>query len=178
MVYLLNPLNGIYLQFLEPNLPAVLESHHLATLSHSNNDQGIQSARKLMSIAKTYGFNSLSEAVFVCIKALHWPQKEAIGLVCSLIKSPNLFEVQKVLKRGSKFKAFAVKSVHNMVKDEMSAVISNPKLSMSSSKISPNAIEGFSILTIDNKYAKSAPILQSIVRASATSIDISSHSSC
>lgn len=46
-----------------------------------------------------------------------------------------------------------------MVKDEMSAIISNPKLSIFSSKISPDIIERFSMLTIDNKYAKNAPIL-------------------
>lgn len=41
----------------------------------------------------------------------------------------------------------------------MSAVVSNPKLSMSNFKISSDAIEGFSMLTIDNKYAKNVPIL-------------------
>ena len=65
-----------------------------------------------------------------------------------------------------------------MVKDEMSVVISNPKLSMSSSKISPNAIKGFSMLTIDNKHTRSAPILRSILRASANNIGVSSHFFC
>ncbi len=60
----------------------------------------------------------------------------------------------------------------------MSAVISNLKLSISSFKISLDVIEGFSILTIDNKYVKSAPILQSILRASTSSIGVPSHSSC
>ena len=46
-----------------------------------------------------------------------------------------------------------------MVKNEMSAIISNPKLSMSSSKISLDAMEGFSMSTIDNKYTRSVPIL-------------------
>ena len=46
-----------------------------------------------MSITKTYGFNSLSKAVFVRMKALHKPQKESVGLVYFLIESPNLFEV-------------------------------------------------------------------------------------
>ncbi len=65
-----------------------------------------------------------------------------------------------------------------MVKDEMSAVVSNPKLSIFSSKISLDIMEGFFISTIDNKYIKSALILQSILRASADSIDIPSHSCC
>lgn len=46
-----------------------------------------------------------------------------------------------------------------MVKDEMSVVVNNLKLSMSSSKISLNIIEGFSILAIDNEHARNAPIL-------------------
>ena len=178
MVYSLNPLHGIYLQFSGPNPPAVPESHHPAASSHSNNDQAIQNARKLTSIAKTYGFNSLSEAVFVRMEALHRPQKEAVGLVCSLIESPNLSEVQKALKRDSRFKAFAAECVQDMVKDEMSAVISNLKLSIFSSMISPDAIEGFSILTINNEHARSAPILQSILKASAGSIGVSSYSYC
>ena len=46
-----------------------------------------------MSIVKTYGFNSLSEAVFIRIEELHRPQKEAVSLVYSLIESPNLSKV-------------------------------------------------------------------------------------
>lgn len=141
-----------------PN-PPVPGSHHPAASSHSNNDQVVKNARKLTAIAKTYGFNSLFEAIVVHIEALHRPQKEAIALVRTLIESPNLSEVQRALKRDVTFKAFAVECVQEMVKDEMSAVVSNPKLSMASSKISPDAIEGFSMLTIDNEYAKSAPIL-------------------
>ena len=95
MVYSLNPLHGIYSQFSRSNPPANPESHHAATSSHSNNDQVIQNARKLTSIIKTYRFNSLSEAVFVRMEALHRPQKEAVGLFCFLIESPNLSEVQK-----------------------------------------------------------------------------------
>ena len=128
MVYSLNPLHSIYSQFLGPNLSANLESHHAAASSHSNNDQVIQNACKLTSITKTYGFNSLSEAVFVRMEALHRPQKEAIGLFCSLIVSPKLSQVQKALKRDSRFKAFIVEFVQDMVKDEMSVIISNPKL--------------------------------------------------
>lgn len=41
-----------------------------------------------------------------------------------------------------------------MVKNGISAVVSNPKLSMASSKISPDAIEGFSMLTINNDMLK------------------------
>lgn len=62
-----------------------------------------------------------------------------------------------------------------MVKDEMSAVISNPKLSMASSTISPDTIEGFFMLTIDNKYAKSAPIIRFLLRTSAGSIGVTNH---
>ena len=111
MVYLLNLLHDIYLQFLRPNLLAVLESYHPITSSHLNNDQVIQNACKLRSIAKTYRFNSLSKVVFVYMKALRKPQKKAVGFVCSLIESPNLSEVQKTLKRDSRFKAFAVKCI-------------------------------------------------------------------
>lgn len=58
----------------------------------------------------------------------------------------------------------------------MSTVISNLKLSIPNSKISPNPMEGFFISTIDNKYAKSALILRSILIASAGSIGIPSYS--
>ena len=93
------------------------------------------------------------------MEALYRPQKEAVGLVCSLIESLNLFEVQKALKRDSRFKAFAVKYLQDMFKDEMNAVISTPKLIMSSSKIRSDTMEEFSMSTIDNKLARSAPIL-------------------
>lgn len=160
-----------------PN-PPVPGFHHPAASSHSNNDQVIKNARKLTAIAKTYGFNSLSETIVVRMKALHRPQKEAIALIRVLIESSNLFKVQRALKKDVTFNVFAVKCVQEMVKDEMSAVVSNPKLSMASSKISPDTIEGFFILTIDNKHAKNAPILRSLLRASAGSIGIPSHSSC
>ena len=111
MVYSLNPLHGIYLQFSGPNPPAVPESHHPAASSHLNNDQAIQNVRKLTSIAKTYRFNSLSQAVFICMETLHRPQKEAVGLIYSLIESSNLSEVQKALKRDSRFKVFATECV-------------------------------------------------------------------
>ena len=130
-----------------------------------------------MSIAKTFEFNSLSEAVFVCMEVLLRPQKETVDLLCFLIESPNLSEILKVLKRDSKFKAFVVKCVQDIVKDKMSAVISNLKLSISSSKISLDIMEGFSMSTIDNKYTRSTPNLQPILRASAGSISIPSHSS-
>ena len=93
MVYLLNPLHGIYLQFSGPNPLTVPKSHHLATSSHLNNDQAIQNARKLTSIAKTHGFNLLFEAVFVRMEALYRAQKKTVGLVSFLIKSPNLSNV-------------------------------------------------------------------------------------
>lgn len=129
-----------------------------------------------MLIVKTYEFKSLSEAVFVHIKALCRSQKEVAGFVYSLIESPNLSEIQKVLKRDSRFKAFAIKCVQDIVKDEMSIVVSNPKLSMSHSKISLNAIEGFSISTINNKHVRSAPILRFILSASVDNIGVLSHS--
>lgn len=65
-----------------------------------------------------------------------------------------------------------------MIKDEMSAVVSNPKLRMSSSKISPDVIERFSILTIENEYARSVLILQSIFKASASNIGIPNNFFC
>ena len=130
MVYLLNPLHGIYLQFSGPNPPAIPESPHPATLSHSYNDQTIQNVRKLTLIAKIYRFNSLSEAIFIHIEVLYRSHKEVISLVRSLIESPNLSEDQKALKRNSRFKTFVVEYVQEMVKDEMSAIVSNPKLSI------------------------------------------------
>ena len=130
MVYSLNPLHSIYSQFLGPNLPADRESHHVATSSNLNNDQVIENAHKLILITKTHGFNSLSEAVFIHMKALHRPQKEAVGLFYFLIESSNLSEVQKEFKKDSKFKEFAIKCIQDMVKDEMSTIVSNPKLSM------------------------------------------------
>ena len=93
------------------------------------------------------------------MEVLYKSQKEVVGLVCSLRDSPNLSEVQKALKRDSRFKAFSVKCIQDMVKYKISTVISNPKLSMSSSKICLDIMEGFPILTIDNKHARSAPIL-------------------
>lgn len=100
-------------------------------------------------------------------------QKELNGLVCFLIKSPNLSKISKVLKKDSKFKVFAVKYIQDMVKNKMTAVVSNSKLIISSSKISPNVIERFFILTINNKYTRSALILQFILRALAGSIGVS-----
>ena len=85
---------------------------------------------KLTSITKTYRFNSLCEVVFVCIEALQRPQKEVVGFFCFLIKSTNLSEIQKALKRDSRFKAYVVEYVQDIVKDEMSAIVSNPKYSM------------------------------------------------
>ena len=65
-----------------------------------------------------------------------------------------------------------------MVKDEISAVISNPKLHMSNFKISLNAMKRFFILTINNKHTRNALILQSILRASISSIGVPSHFCC
>ncbi len=110
------------------------------------------------------------------MKALRRSQKEAVGFICSLIESPNLSEVQKVLKKDSRFIAFAVEYIQDIIKDKMSTIVSNPKLSISSSKISLDTMEGFSMSTIDNKHARSAPILRSILGALAGSIGVSSHS--
>lgn len=63
MVYSLNPLHGIFLQFSGSNPSVISEFYHLTALSHSNNEQAIQNARQLTLITKTYGFNSLSEVV-------------------------------------------------------------------------------------------------------------------
>ena len=93
------------------------------------------------------------------MEVLYKPQKEVVGLVCSLRDSPNLSKVQKALKRDSRFKTFSVECIQDMVKHEMSTVVSNPKLSISSSKISLDIMKGFPILTIDNEHARSAPIL-------------------
>lgn len=57
-----------------------------------------------------------------------------------------------------------------MIKDKMSPIISNSKLSMASSKICLDVIEGFSKLTIDNKYTKSVFILQFLLKASTSNI--------
>lgn len=65
-----------------------------------------------------------------------------------------------------------------MVKNKMSAVVSNLKVSMFSSKISPDVVEKSSILIINNKYIKSVPILQFLLRVLANNIGISSLFSC
>lgn len=69
------------------------------------------------------------------------------------------------MKKDSRFKAFAIKSVHNMIKDEINIVVHNLKFNMSSSKISPNIMEEFSMLTVDIKHVRSMPILQSLLKA-------------
>lgn len=60
----------------------------------------------------------------------------------------------------------------------MKVVISNLKLSIFRSKISSHIIERFYMSTIDNKYIRSTPILQSIFKALANSISILSYFSC
>lgn len=57
----------------------------------------------------------------------------------------------------------------------MSAVISNQNLGISSFKIIPDIIEGFSMLTINNKYAKSMSILQFLFKVSINSIETPSY---
>ena len=68
--------------------------------------------RKLMIIAKTYGFISLFEIFVVCMEALYRFQKEAIGFIHFLIKSSKLSIVQKALKRDHIYKVFPIKYVH------------------------------------------------------------------
>ena len=133
---------------------------------------------KLTLIIKTYRFNLWFEAVFVQIEVLYRPQNEAVSLIYSLIELPNLSKVQKILKRDNRFKEFAKKCIQDMVKDEISTIVNNPKLSISSSKISLDAMEGLSMSTINNKYTKNMPILQFILRTSPSSIGIPSHFSC
>ena len=53
------------------------------------------------------------------------------------------------------FKICVRECIKEIVKDEISSIVSNPKCSISSSKISPNIIEEFFVLTINNKYTKS-----------------------
>lgn len=60
----------------------------------------------------------------------------------------------------------------------MDAIVSNLKFNITSFKISPNEIKRFLILTINNKYAKNAPILQFLLRLLANSIVVFSHSFC
>lgn len=60
----------------------------------------------------------------------------------------------------------------------MSAVVSNPKISIASSKISLTVIERFSILTINNKYAKNAPIFQFLLGILAGSISFPNYFFC
>lgn len=62
-----------------------------------------------------------------------------------------------------------------MVKNEMSTIVSNIKFSMANFKISPDAIKGFSKLTIDNKHIKSALILQFFLGVSADKIVVFNH---
>lgn len=62
-----------------------------------------------------------------------------------------------------------------MVKDEICPVVSNLKLNIASFKINSNVIEEFFMLTIDNKYAKNALILQFLLGALASSIAVPGH---
>lgn len=52
-----------------------------------------------------------------------------------------------------------------MVKDEINAIVNNPKVNIYSFKISSDVIEEFFILIIDNQYIKNAPILRSLLGA-------------
>lgn len=76
------------------------------------------------------------------------------------------------------FKEFGIECVSEMAKDKISVVVNNLKLSIFNFKISQDAMERFSILTIDNKYAKNTSILQFLLKVSTNSISIASHSFC
>lgn len=82
------------------------------------------------------------------------------------------------LKKDGKFKLFAIKCVQEIIKEEMGAIVSNSKFNITNFKISLDEIKGFLILTINNKYAKNAPILQFLLRPLANSIAVFSHSFC
>lgn len=71
-----------------------------------------------------------------------------------------------------------IKYIQEIVKDKISVIVNNLKLSIASFMISSDAIKRFSILTINNKYARNMPILQSLLRASTGSINVSSHFFC
>lgn len=60
----------------------------------------------------------------------------------------------------------------------MSVVVSNLKLSVSSSKISLNIMKRFSISIIDNKHIKNMSILRFLLGLLAGSIVVHSHFSC
>lgn len=109
------------------------------------------------------------------MEVLYTSQKETIGFVYFLIKSLNLFKVLKILKRDNTFKIFIVEYIKEIIKNKISVIASNPKLDMSSSKISPCIIEKFSMLIIDNKHAKNVSILLFLLRTSANNISVSSH---
>ena len=76
------------------------------------------------------------------------------------------------------FKIFVIEYIKEMVKEEISTVISNLKLSMSNTKISLNTMKRFSMLTIDNKYTKNAPILQFLLKVLAGNIGVTSNLFC
>lgn len=59
-----------------------------------------------------------------------------------------------------------------MVNDEINAVVSNSKLSISSSKIILDIMKRFFILIIDNKYARSIFIFQSLLGTLVCSLNI------
>lgn len=64
-----------------------------------------------------------------------------------------------------------------MIKDKLSMIVNNLKLSRSSFKISLNTIKRFSILTINNKYIKIIFILWSLFKILVNNIEIFSYSS-
>lgn len=110
------------------------------------------------------------------MKTLYKSQQKAIGLIYFLIELLNLFDTQKTLTKNNIFKILTIKYIQDIIKDKMSAVINNLKLSISSLKISLNAIKEFSILIINNKTTKSVSILQFLFRTLTNNIGILSHS--
>lgn len=65
-----------------------------------------------------------------------------------------------------------------MVKNKICEIISNTKFSIGSLKISLDAIKGFFILTINNKYSKTTLILQFLLRVWTSNIGVSSYFFC
>lgn len=62
-----------------------------------------------------------------------------------------------------------------MIKDKISAVVNNLKLSISSLKICLDAMEEFYLSTIDNEYVRNASIFQFLLKISTSSIGVISY---
>lgn len=76
------------------------------------------------------------------------------------------------------FKTFTVKCIERIIKDKISAIVSNWKCSIANFKICPDTIQDIFILIIDNKYIKSVLILQFLFTTLIESINVCSHLFC